>query len=230
MIIITIIINQSDKYNSNSNNNQDNFNSNDTKNDNNYNNKLKFNHNDNWDNSDNNNNKDNFNSYENKDSNDNNNNNVTFYGNDNKGNNNVDNNYNYNSNDNKGIKNEDNTTTTANNNIDSNDNNNLRTSKQQKRNIIWFNPLFSKNVATKIGRYFLNPIDKHFSRDHKFHKTFNRNNIKVSYSCLPNIKSTIKSHNNKIFHPPVNNQSRTCNCINKTDCLLQEKCLSKNAL
>ena len=32
------------------------------------------------------------------------------------------------------------------------------------------NPPFSKNVATRIGRYFLNLIEKHFPRDHKFHK------------------------------------------------------------
>ena len=47
---------------------------------------------------------------------------------------------------------------------------------------------------------------------------------------MPNIKSAINSHNRKILHSPVNNQSRTCNCINKTDCPLQEKCLSENTL
>ena len=47
---------------------------------------------------------------------------------------------------------------------------------------------------------------------------------------MPNIKSAINSHNTKILHSPVNNQSRTCNCINKIDCLLQEKWLSKNTL
>ena len=164
----------SDKYNSNNNNNQVNCSSNDTKNENNYNNnKLKFNHNDNWDNNDNNNNKDNFDNYENKASSDSNNNKVKFYGNDNRGNNNNNNSYNSNSNDNRdNIKNKDNATTTTNNNnnIDSNDNNSPRTSKQRKRNIIWFNPPFSKNVATKTGRYFLSLIDKHFPRNHKFHK------------------------------------------------------------
>ena len=130
----------------------------------------------------------------------------------------------------KNTKNKYTATTTNNNNINNNDNNNPRTSKQQKINIIWSNPPFSKNIATKIGRYFLNLIGKHFPWDQKFHKIFNRNNIKVSYSCMPNIKSAINSHNKKILHPPINNQSRTCNCINKTDCPLQEKCLSKNAL
>ena len=109
--------------------------------------------------------------------------------------------------------------------MDSNYNNNPR---KRNRNIIWFNPPFNKNVATTIGRYFLNLLDKHFPQDHKFHKIFNRNNIEVSYSCMPNIKSAINSHNRKILPSPVNNQSRTCNCINKTDCPLQEKCLSEN--
>ena len=207
----------SDKCNSNNNNNQHICNSNDTKNDNNYNNnKFKFDHNDKWD-KHNNNNKDNFNDYENKDSNDNNNNKVKFYSNDNRGNINNNNNYNSNSNDNRdNIKNKD--TNNSNNNMDSNYNNNPR---KRNRNIIWFNPPFSKNVATKIGRHFLNLLDKHFPQDHKFHKIFNRNNIKVSYSCMPNIKSAINSHSRKILHSPVTNQSRTCNCINKTDCPLQ---------
>ena len=116
-----------------------------------------------------------------------------------------------------------------NNNINSIDNNPM-TSKQRKRNIIWFNPPSSKNEARKIGRYFLKLIYKDFPRDHQFHKSFNRNNLKLSYSCMPNIKSAINSHNRKILHPPVSNQRRTCKCINKTDCLLQEKCLWKNTL
>ena len=44
------------------------------------------------------------------------------------------------------------------------------------------------------------------------------------------IKSVIKSHNRKVLHSPVNSQTRTCNCINKTGCSLQEKCLCENTL
>ena len=47
---------------------------------------------------------------------------------------------------------------------------------------------------------------------------------------MPNIKSALNSHNRKILHPPVNSQSRTCNCIEKTDYPLKEKCLSQNRL
>ena len=47
---------------------------------------------------------------------------------------------------------------------------------------------------------------------------------------MPNIKSAINSHNIKIFHPPVNSQSRTFNCIKKTESPLQTQCLSENTL
>ena len=191
-----------------------------------YNHKLSYNNNDEY------NSNNNTNNNENK---------VRFNSNDNRGKNSNDNNYNSISNYNSiNIKNKVNTTTTTttttatttnnNNNINSNDNNNPRASKERKRNILWFNPPFSNNVATKIGRYFLDLIDKHFPRDRKFDKIFSRKNIKVSCSCMPNIKSAINSHNRKFLHPPVNSQSRTCNCIKKTDYPLQEKCFSENTL
>ena len=91
--------------------------------------------------------------------------------------------------------------------------------------MIWFNLLFSKNVARKIGRYFLNLTEKHFPRDHRFHKIFSRNNIKVNYRTLNQ-----PSKNRKTLHTTVNNKSRTCNYIYKTDCPLQEKCLNENTL
>ena len=47
---------------------------------------------------------------------------------------------------------------------------------------------------------------------------------------MSKIKSAINSHNGKILHRPVNNESRTCNCINKTDCPLKEKCFTENIL
>ena len=44
-----------------------------------------------------------------------------------------------------------------------------------------------------ILRIFLHLLDKHFGRYHKYHKIFNRNNIKISYSCIDNIKCNVKS-------------------------------------
>ena len=34
--------------------------------------------------------------------------------------------------------------------------------RNRKRNIIWFNPPFNKNIKTNIGKTFLKLIDKHF--------------------------------------------------------------------
>ncbi len=75
----------------------------------------------------------------------------------------------------------------------------------RRRNIIWFNPPFSKSVKTNVGRTFLNLIDKHFPASNPLHKIFNRNNVKVSYSYMENIKSTISSHNHKLLSngPPT---------------------------
>ncbi len=56
-----------------------------------------------------------------------------------------------------------------------------KTHRNRQRNIIWFNPPFSKNVKTNIARNFLCLIDKHFPPNHKLHKIFNRNTVKVSF-------------------------------------------------
>ena len=54
--------------------------------------------------------------------------------------------------------------------------------RNRSRNIIWFNPPCSINVETNIARRFLKLDKKHFSK-HRYHKIFNRNNIKVSYTA-----------------------------------------------
>ena len=71
--------------------------------------------------------------------------------------------------------------------------------KNRKQKIIWFNPPFSKSVKSNIGRIFLRLLPKHFPWNHTMHKIFNRNTVKVSYSCLRNISSIISPHNLSIF-------------------------------
>ena len=56
-----------------------------------------------------------------------------------------------------------------------------RPRRNRQRNVIWFNPAFSKNVKTNIARNFLHLVDTHFPAGHKLHKIFNRNTVKVSY-------------------------------------------------
>ena len=126
--------------------------------------------------------------------------------------------------------------------------------RNRKRNISWFNPPYSKNVRSNIGKDFLHLVDIHFPKSSALNKIFNRNTIKVSYSCMKNVKSVISSHNNKILSkapsppppppsppppsptltptpplkptpaPPTN---KTCNCRDKNTCPLNKKCLTK---
>ena len=72
-----------------------------------------------------------------------------------------------------------------------------RPRRNRQRNIILYNPPFSKNVKTNISRTFLNLISKHFPKQHKYHSLFNKNNVKVSYSCMDNMKSIIKNTTRK---------------------------------
>ena len=95
--------------------------------------------------------------------------------------------------------------------------------RKRGRNIIWCNPPFSKNVKANIAIQFLHLLDKHFSRNHKHHKTFNRNNVKTSYSCMDNMKNIISSHNKKIANSDNETNGKTCNCRNKSNCPLDNK-------
>ena len=99
------------------------------------------------------------------------------------------------------------------------------------RNIIWFNPPLNKNVQTNIGRALINLIDKCFSTGHKLRKVFNRNTVKLNYSCTPSMKQVIDGHNKAILrkaNQPEQDQSiKMCNCRNKNDCPLEGECLQK---
>ena len=96
--------------------------------------------------------------------------------------------------------------------------------------MIWFNPLYSGNVVTKVGKHFLSLLDKHFPPHNKFHKIFNRNTVTISYSSLPNIKTIINSHNHKVTNPKTITTDGTHNCIDKARCPLSQNCLVKNII
>ena len=100
--------------------------------------------------------------------------------------------------------------------------NNSRNKTNRKRKIIWFNPPYSRSVKTNIGKIFLSLLSKHFPSSHGMHKIFNRNTVKISYSCLRNIGSIISTHNRNILSPKQ--QSFGCNCRNKNECPLDGEC------
>ena len=99
--------------------------------------------------------------------------------------------------------------------------------KNRSRNILWFNPPYSKSVKTNVGKAFLGLIEKHFPPHHKYRSLFNKNNVKVSYSSTENMENVIKRHNAKILNTSKSQATRTCNCPVKSNCPLQENCLKQ---
>ena len=61
----------------------------------------------------------------------------------------------------------------------------------------------------------------------------NRNTLKLSYSCMPNIASIISSHNKAILTKHINTKPTvcdTCNCRQKMSCPLDGKCLAEGVV
>ena len=103
--------------------------------------------------------------------------------------------------------------------------------RRRKRNTIWFNPPHSLDVKTNIARQFLCLIDKHFPKNHQLHKVFNRNNVKVSYSCTPKIENVIKSHNQQTLNEDKQlNEQPPWNCREKEKCPLQGDCSTRSVV
>ena len=102
--------------------------------------------------------------------------------------------------------------------------------RMRRRNVIWFNPPYNKNVKTNIGRAFISLINRSFPADHKLRKIFNRNTLKLSYDCMPNVKQLIDGHNKAILNnngiaQPRQDEEKKCNCRKKEECPLNGECL-----
>ena len=70
---------------------------------------------------------------------------------------------------------------------------------KRRRMIIWFNPPFSLSVKTNIWKLLLKMLKKRVSKSNLVSKIFNKNTIKISYSCTRNTKLIILSHNKQIL-------------------------------
>jgi len=108
---------------------------------------------------------------------------------------------------------------------------NKKKKRSRKRNIIWFNPPFNANVKTSIGKSFLNLLEKHFPKHHRFNKIFNRYKVKLSYSCMPNMESILQRNNFKLLSNPATPvDERTCNCKQSDTCPLAGECLKSGII
>ena len=105
---------------------------------------------------------------------------------------------------------------------------------RRKRNrIVWFNPPFSLDVRTNVGKKFLRLIDKHFPPGNILHPVFNRRTLKLSYRCLPNIGFEIARNNSKVLRKSIGGEdvvAPRCSCREKQKCPLPGKCTTSSVL
>ena len=104
--------------------------------------------------------------------------------------------------------------------------------RKSKKKIIYYNPPFNLELKTKIGQKFLEIITEEFTKDNPLRKIFNRNTLKISYSCEKNFKSIIQSHNMKIMQQEVSKKepNKSCNCRRNKVCPLDGNCNIKNVI
>ena len=101
----------------------------------------------------------------------------------------------------------------------------------RNRRISWFNPPFSASVKTKIGEKFLRALDRCFPTQHPLSKVLNRNSVKISYKCMPNIKQAISKHNLQIQKKSEPTLAVVgCNCRPNHPCPMAGNCLAKEVI
>ena len=106
--------------------------------------------------------------------------------------------------------------------------NNSGKQKTRMRNIL-FNQPFSKSVSTNFAKAFHQLIAKQFPKSCKLHKIFNRNAVKVSYSCMSNMSKIIKGNNKKVTLKPTD-QELKYNCRKKAECPMEGNWLVNNVV
>ena len=105
-------------------------------------------------------------------------------------------------------------------------------SQNRARKVMYFNPPFCKSVKTKVGRVFRNLVEKHFANS-KLTSVCNKNNLKISYCKMSNMKQHIDKHNNKIIKqadPNANKNEKDCICRKPVDCPMDGKCAVKSVV
>jgi hypothetical protein len=116
--------------------------------------------------------------------------------------------------------------------IDGNAGNQPRRSRNRRRRVTYFNPPFSLNVETNVGKEFLN-IVKSFPKNHVLSSVINTNTIKVSYRTLQNMGGELSRHNKLILDGENRaGPEQRCNCQARLrdQCPLPGRCTITNVV
>ena len=101
-----------------------------------------------------------------------------------------------------------------------------RRKRNRARRVTYFNPPFSLNVETNVGKEFLNII-KSFPRNNILHSIVNTNTIKVSYRTMQNMGGELSRHNKLILDGETQTGPEPrCNCQQRLrdQCPLPGRC------
>ena len=79
-----------------------------------------------------------------------------------------------------------------------------------------------------LGKYSLNYCINTSLKTNKLYKIFNKNTVKINYSCMRNMGSIISAQNQHLLRP--DNSSFGCTCRNKSNYLLEEKWLTPKVI
>ena len=102
--------------------------------------------------------------------------------------------------------------------------------RRRSRQIIWYNPPFDLSVKTNVGKQFLKILKNSFPKSNNLSKIFNKNTVKLRYSCMPSMKNIIDNNNKTVKEADQKPNSKTCNCRNPEKCPLHGNCLEKSVI
>ena len=100
--------------------------------------------------------------------------------------------------------------------------------RNRKRNIVFWNVPYNRNLSTNIGKQFLALVNKHFPANSELASALNRHTIKIAYSTTKNMDQIISAHNARILKAGKEAPTALpCNC--RKECPLQGRsdCRSK---
>ena len=78
-------------------------------------------------------------------------------------------------------------------------------------------------VDNNLGKEFFKLLKRNFPSGSQLHKIFNKNCVKLSYSCMPNINGIINRSNIAKLSKEKNKVIAKCNCRDKVRCPLEGK-------
>ena len=111
-------------------------------------------------------------------------------------------------------------------------NNNSKKKKNRRKEPIWFNPPYSMNVKTRVGKEFLSLLDRSFPPYHPLHKLFNRQTVKLLYKRMPNMAQAVSGHNTRRLREDSEYvEDPRCNCRGgQGNCPVGGKCNVRNVV